>query len=378
MESISFRVLFDSTANEIIEEPSGYHMYNHPPYVKRHKPNSGKGSIDNITPQYNTIFLQSGKIMNFKEEDGNTILTPEWVVWNPCVRKIIQRLPKTVSKRLKYLSYFMGEEEGYDENDQLLYEYLEDDVWYAYLVEMRLKHAMRNVLQRWRCYQINKKSNHADVDPITLSEPVKPVVLYSWKNKRKYVFDAKSISLHIETQLLHQSNGFATPLSPRNPWSNIDFTHTELISLYLQIKRYGELRWGLYTLYQTQFDKHRWLEVQRNILVSKALKQGIFETSSIYIRDLIEDFIMMMLVEAGIEITPYHQHIYHLGLIHLPEHWYLQKWKQLCIQYTEPQQQMISYHIILENVRALIKKQYYLINELMKQGHLPKYSFITL
>ena len=380
MESspLSFRILFESTNNEIIEEPHGYHICDYySPYVKRHKLNSGKTSIHKDTPNYNTIFLQSGRVMKFLEEDGDKILTPEWVVWNPCVRKIIQHVPKIISKRLRYLSHFMGEDEGYDENDHLIYEYLEDEVYYAYLIEMRLKRAMRNVVQRWRCYQINKKSNHADVDPITLSEPVKPVVLYSWKDKRKFIFDAKSISLHIETQLLHQTNGFATPLTPRNPWSNIEFTYREIISLYLQIKRHGELRWGLCTLHQARFDKVRWSEVQRQVLVSKALQQSIFETSSDYIREMIEDFIISMLEEIGILITPYHHKIYQLGLLYLPQHWYLQKWKQLCIYYNETlQYQFISYHVILQSARTLIKKQYYLINELIKQGHLPKRSLI--
>jgi hypothetical protein len=382
MEStpLSFRTLFESTNNEIIEEPSGYHNDNtyYSPHLKRYKPNSGKGSIHEIPPNYNTIFLQSGRVMKFVEDDGNRILTPEWVVWNPCVRKIIQQLPKSISARLMYLSYFMGEYEGYDENNHLLYEYLEDEVYYAYFVEMRLKRAMRNVVQRWRCYRINKKSNHVIVDPITLSEPVKPVVLYSWKDNRKFVFDAKSISLHIETQLLHQTNGFATPLTPRNPWSNMEFTYREIISLYVQIKRYGELRWGLCTLHQSRFDKVRWADLQRHVLVSKAFQQGIVEASSDCIRELIEDFIIDMLEEIGILITPYHHEIYKLGLLHLPQHWYLQKWKLLCVYYNELHQhhQIISYHVILQSVRTLIKKQYYLINELIKHGHLPKRSLI--
>lgn len=371
-DPLSFRILFESSTNVIIEDlPNGYQIMDchSPRYEKRHKPNSD--TIIPRVPNYNIVHLQSGIVLYFFEEDGKGILAPEWVIWNPCTRKIIQRLPRSITKRLRYLSYFMGEEEGYDSNHIMIYEYLEDDVYYAYLIEMRLRRAMRNVLSRWRCYHIDKKK-HDEIDPITLCEPEKPIVLYSWKAKRKFVFDAKSIAIHIETQLLHQNDGFTSPLMPRNPWSNVEFTYIEMVSLYLQIKKYGELRWGLCTLHDCKFDKMNWFQMHQQALIVKALKQSIYTIQSSHIREMIEDFIITMLNEIGVVITNYHRTIYHLGLIHLHDHWYIQKWKQICIKYYDFIRYQIEPHFsIVHNVRNILRKQYYLIHALIKGGYLP-------
>jgi len=263
----------------------------------------------------------------------------------------------------------MNEEEGYDEDGEMTYYHLRDQVMESFIVETRLRRAMRNVVTRWRNYKMDKR-HCIEVDPITLSEPEKRVVLYDWNVKKKFIFDAKSLSIHMETALLYQEGGFAIPRYPRNPWNNLDFMYHQLISIYEQLKVYGELRWALTTLRKYNFNIITWHQYHHSAITMKAIQTSLIQLDSPSAKELLEDFIIMTLTEV-IPVTDFMIRVYRVGIIHLPHHWYIERWKRLAYLYHE------GHHFgqnRMEKVREvrneLLKRQSRFFNDVAETGHL--------
>lgn len=110
------------------------------------------------------------------------------------------------------------------------------------LLILRLRNAFRRLIYQFlakRCTTIPFQ----DVDPITLTPVVQPVIVYDMKNRIRHRFEAKPLIVHIHNQLIYTSYGFPAPQMPRNPLTNIDFTYGQLTSIYKQLTDYGLVRW---------------------------------------------------------------------------------------------------------------------------------------
>jgi len=317
----------------------------------------------------NLLILSSGRVLRFQEEDGLYLLLPYWFESNIYVRKIVSRCFRSVACRMRYFDKIMDEEEGYDEDGEMSYYHLRDQVMESFIVETRLRRAMRNVLTRWRVYKMNKR-HCTDVDPITLSEPEKRVVLYDWNVKRKFIFDAKSLSIHMETALLYQEGGFAMPRYPRNPWNNLDFMYYQLISIYEQLKAYGELRWALTTLRTYNFNITTWHQYHHSAIIMKAVQTSLIQLDSPSARELLEDFIIMTLTDV-MPVTDFVIRAYRAGIVHLPHHWYIDRWKRLAYIYHEGQHFGQNRMEKIREVRnELLKRQQRFFNDVVQTGHL--------
>ena len=318
-------------------DESGYHTPNQvEPMYKRRRTNSGRFQHHVIAPSADFLQLMSGQIMRFHEEDGLYFLLPYWFESNTFVRKIVSRVvEKGIKRRLCYLSKIMKEEEGYDERGEMTYYHLRDQVCESYMVEMRLRNAMRQVLMRWRNYKMDKRTTDV-IDPITLLPPIKQVTIYDWSVKKKFVFEAKSIATIVESNLLYHEGGFPCPQNPRNPWTNLDFTYRQLISIYLQLKEHGELRWGLTTLREHNFNKTEWNRYHHSAITIKAIRSSIIRLDTIYSRELLEDFIIEKINKFR-AANEYMIQGYRVAIIHFPNHWYIESWKALAIQHYEAQ-----------------------------------------
>ena len=333
---------------------------------KRNRTLSGHECIPPAPNPYAMLQLSSGYVLRFREEDG-PLLLPHWFESNVWVRKIVSRVPRKVKRRLAYLANILTEEENYDEDGNMIYYHLRDQVYESYLAETRLRNAMRNVLLRWRNYQMDKRGSE-QVDPITLCEPDKPVVLYDWSVKKKFVFDAKSLATHIETALLYHESGFASPQQPRNPWTNLDFSYRQLFSIYEQLNAHGELRWGLLTLREHNFNKMSWERHYQTAITIKAIRSSILQLDTSYAKELFEDFIITKIEDISL-VNPVVIRAYHYAITHHPRHWYLEKWKAVALAHFEAQQLGLNRnHTINETCRELLRKQYLFFKDLFPKG----------
>ena len=210
--------------------------------------------------------LSSGEEFYFTEEDGNDLVNIHEP--NVMLRNILANMPRKISHRMRYLAKFNHTEimEG-----PRHFENVYDAVIAGYIRECRLRRIFRGVLQRWRIRKMNRTST-APIDPITLCPPEKTVTVYDWATRKRYLFDAKSLATLIDSQLLYNEYGFSVPQMPRNPWTNIEFTYIQLVSMYEQLQHHGELRWGFTTLRSHQFHKEAWELYHRPALTMKAIR----------------------------------------------------------------------------------------------------------
>jgi hypothetical protein len=328
--------------------------------------------------------LQSGEEFYFTKLDGKNVLLNERIEPNPWVRKIISVMPSGIKDRLRYLAKFRyGEREeemnhDVDDTSMILYKKpklfadVPTQVCSAYIREMKLRTIFRGVLARWRIYHLNKKENE-ETDPITLLPPVKKVQLYDWKYKKKYIFDANSLATLIESKLLYHEYGFAMPLYPRNPWTNLEFTYYQMISIYYQLQSHGELRWGLITLKQHDFNIKQWQLYHKSALTMKAIRNNINVLDNRDAQDMLEDFIFSKMDEIRMTVTPYIISAYRIAMRQCPYHWYLELWKSLTFQQLEAEHFGQNKYVAIQAAsKALLKKQELFLKELIQKGLIQK------
>lgn len=306
--------------------------------------------------------LSSGEEFYYTEHDGKSLLQIHEP--NRMLRNILSQMPRNILHRLRYLAKFQHTEitEGPHHFTDLYHAVIT-----GYIRECRLRRIFRTVLQRWRVYKMNRASITL-VDPITLSPPEKTVTLYDWRTRKKYLFDAKSLATLIESQLLYQEYGFSVPHMPRNPWTNIDFTYLQLVSLYEQLQAHGELRWGFTTLRHHQFQREPWELYHRPALTMKAIRASVTLLDSRAAREMLEDFIIRQMEECRIIITDTLLHIYSVAIQRVPNHWYIESFKAIACQYWEAEQFGVRTPMILSACKALFKKQPQFVHELREMG----------
>ena len=319
--------------NEIITPPPP-----HPNKVYRN--DAGKRVIRERSQMYSYLLLKSGDEFHFTEDDGKNIILNEILEPNRLIRNIISKLPIRVSERLQYLGKFSYDEESDSDEEnsskvqKRYFGNLKDLVYTAYIKEWRLRFTFKKLLNMWRIYKMNK-SCEKEMDPITLTEPEKEIYVYDWSVKRKFIFDAKSLATLIESKLMYHEYGFPVPMYPRNPKNNVEFSYKQLISIYYQLKAYGELRWGFTTLREYNFNKNRWHMYHKSALTINSIKGSITLLDSFEARELLTDFIFAKMDELGLKHTNYIFNAYQVGMIRDPTHWYLEKLKSVAISHYE-------------------------------------------
>jgi len=336
-----------------------------------------------INPQINYTFISLNTLqtMRFREYHGTDLLLVSEP--NLFVRKIISMVPTSIKSRLGFLSKFSLNDGEYSEADRsddednnddvegkkrMLYN-LRDQVYAAYIKECRLRTAFRKVLQMWRSYKMNKKQDAADVDPITLCVPEKEIQLYDWSARKKFVFDARSLATFIESKLLYCEGGFPLPQYPCNPWTNVEFTYNQLVSIYFQLKDHGELRWGLTTLRHYDFNKNVWHRYHSSALTVTAIKSSLIRLDTYDARELLMDFIFAKMDDMHVHTSRYIENAYRQAALHAPTHWYIEECKSIAIVHYEAAH--FGYNkIALINSRCskLFKRQGQMIREMVLRG----------
>lgn len=318
-------------------------------------------------PMENYIQLSTKEQLYFSKEDGKNIILPITVEPNRIIRCILSVLPISIEDRLLYLSKFRKETIITDDHNHVLFTDLRQQLGVAYLREYKLRWIFRRLLNRWRIRYMDKRFKK-EVDPITLCEPIKEVFVYDWSVKKKFVFDAKALSQAMETNLLYHEGGFALPKYPRNPWTNLSFTYIQMLSIFYQLQSYGELGWAFQTLRQYNFNKRIWQMYHHSTITVTGIKNSIRLLDTADARDLLEDFILSKMDDLRITITNRITHAYRQGMLHLPNHWYLERCKHLAILHYE------AHHFnrnksgeINPMCKELFKKQYLFIRDLIEK-----------
>jgi hypothetical protein len=305
--------------------------------AKRPRCEQEQEHVEDINPTY--VRLRTGEIVTLGEEMPTTILLPESIESDPLIRKIIAKIPsRGVANRLDYLFKFIKKLPAplmqEDDATKQHYDDLRDRVMSAFMKEYKLRFIFKKCLHRWRISKMDKTVED-EVDPITLCPPEKEIGLYDWKFRRKFLFEANTLALLIESKLMYHEHGFPIPMYPKSPKNNVEFTYAQLISIYYQLKQQGELMWALTTLRQCNFNKKRWYKYHKTAITLGAIKNSITLLDSRDAIDLLSDFIFAKMEDLRFQVTRYVTDNYVTAMLRVPNHWYLEKWKYLAMVHFE-------------------------------------------
>jgi len=282
-----------------------------------------------------SLTLHSGEIMYFKKGEPTNVLLTKSLEPSLLVRKILSVMPPGVVRRLNYLSTFIVP--ATEKRNSAIVQYykdLQDKVMSAYMKECKLRFLFKKVINRWRVHKMNR-SCEDDVDPITLCPPEKKVVVYDWANKKKFVFEANTLALSIESKLMYYEHGFPTPLYPQNPHNNLEFSYKQMISMYYQLKSHGESMWACTTLRQCNFNKRRWFKFHKSAITLSAIRSSISLLDSRNSVDILSDFLFAKMEELHYPVTRHIVNLYQTAMLKVPNHWYIEKCKYVAMIHFE-------------------------------------------
>lgn len=168
-----------------------------------------------------------------------------------------------------------------------------------------------------------------DIDPITLSAFTSPVILYDIKNRCRHKFEAKTLMVHIHRQLLHSSMGFAEPMAPRNPLTNIELTYSQLISCYFQLRNAGQSIWTLASFYANNFNLSKFRSINEIALRNTSLRTVVSEEMNEFSADQFVRFIQAYSSHSNMQISEPNIYVLRYAAIYRSDDYYMICWKRL-------------------------------------------------
>lgn len=194
----------------------------------------------------------------------------------------------------------------------------------------RLRSALRRFLNHWRLTRFNKANEE---DLFTCEVPKYPIKIVDWSSKQIWIFEGQSMMKDITNRLLHHDGCFEEPLHPRNPYTNLNLTAGQTISIYAQMLKYIIPNSFPFTAYRVSHMNLNCFRFEHRIYLAIHALRKTFEDITFYeTREKILDFIEMSFDRQGAEVNI---QAYEYVLKRFPNTDQLQKWKQLCLKYHE-------------------------------------------
>lgn len=171
-----------------------------------------------------------------------------------------------------------------------------------------------------------------ETDPITLEAFKQPVTVYSFEQQKIYRFEAEAIAKHIHKRLLHNDGHMPTPISPRNPLTNEEFTLSQTMGLLEQCKRMGHTTWALEAFHACRFDLLSFSTVHSKPLRLHALHTTMSMPTYWECIDTLYDFIKSQHLEHN---AVFPVNVYKWAVNHAMDAERIEKWRKLCIKWYE-------------------------------------------
>lgn len=215
----------------------------------------------------------------------------------------------------------------------------------------------RKVLHVWRGRH-QRLCNQED--PITLTAPIKPVMLRNFTQRSIYQFDAVALARTFHLKLLHHDGPFPYPLAPRNPLTNELLTLSQLLSVFQQIQNHGVSYWTLDAFRRAGCCVLRFAKAHDKALKLHALKSILWDMKDPDGMDSVFDF---MEAQHDYHGQTLYKNLYVWFLHNKPEDPILLTWRRLCqawhetdILEGEGQPKENAYDRIYEKTAALCEK----------------------
>ena len=170
-------------------------------------------------------------------------------------------------------------------------------------------------------------------DIFTMEVPKNPVFIVDWASKQKYTFEANTLLKDITCRLLTHDGLFENPQSPRNPYTNLPFTQSQMISVWNSIFSAGIYTSSAFALFRkSKFCMRRFILENANFLKRNALSKTMKDPASYDYADRMADFIRYVYEEEALDCRIY---LYTHAIRHYPGHSLIKRWAALCYKFYE-------------------------------------------
>jgi hypothetical protein len=223
------------------------------------------------------------------------------------------------SKDYVYLRAFYKSELSFSE--------IQTQIQQAFEQNQRLRLAFKRLLNLWRAKHIELVNS---VDIVTQEPIQKPVSIIDWNLRKQYQFEASTILQDSTLRIMNHDALMMESLFPRNILTNTNFTESQCISLYYQMKKYGITNHTWECFAKSGFSLKKLLYTHE-VPMRLEIMEKLFKTYTWDSADLIVDFIDLQYRELN-EVVPDESFIFYS----LKKHWenpYVKGWVYLCRMY---------------------------------------------
>jgi len=191
-----------------------------------------------------------------------------------------------------------------------------------------LRWRLKRLIHRWSLSKLRQVNTD---DVCTMEPPVKPVFLYDWTNRCKYVFEARTLLQDFRTKLLAADNLFPDAQTLKNPFTNAELTFGQTHFTIQALRSLTLTDWIIEGFRDSKY-KTDVFTVQNTIKLKLNALNVLFKTpTSKDCVDIIYDFI-----EAQHELHDAymsHPHVWAWFLENKPEYPRILMWRAWCKQY---------------------------------------------
>lgn len=171
-----------------------------------------------------------------------------------------------------------------------------------------------------------------DYDPVTCESPRRPIRFIDWPQRRIYTFEASTILRDMRERLLYQNYLFTEPKSPRNPYTNVEFSLGQYYSVFKQLRVLGLSHWALEGLTECLYNLEQFHNKFASPLRFAALKDCFSDPTNSVGKDLLYEF---MEDQHDIHEKPFLSAVYLWALDEAPTSSIVKFWRHLCMKYHE-------------------------------------------
>lgn len=194
----------------------------------------------------------------------------------------------------------------------------------------KIRMLFKRLLHKWRVSRITP-SNTEDI--ATLQSPQYPIYIIDWKIRAKYVFEASTLAKDMMERLLCHDGFWEDPQPPRNPYTNLQLSLAQNISIYQQLSRAPiQLGWAVLAFRQVSYDIGRFLLEYRTPIQLHSYRTTMRNPLHVDYRDRLLDFIEYAYDQESVDCFTV---TYSYCIQHFPSNPILKAWANLCFTFYE-------------------------------------------
>lgn len=189
---------------------------------------------------------------------------------------------------------------------------------------------MKHLIHRWSLQRL-KEINKDDI--VTCELPKKPVTIYDWDNRCKYVLEASTIYRDFREKIFKASGLITNSQLPKNPFTNQTYSFGQLHFIIEALQRNGYTDWALQGLKAQGYNLPKFKTIYRDAIGIEVLHRCFSDPTSDGCVDTVFDFITMEYNYHGFSTVS--DDVWYWFLEKKPDFPIIQEWRKICFKFYE-------------------------------------------